>query len=78
MAPAILAAIQGVMALVAAMPQIEAVGASAKAYFTALFEGKLISKEVQDALNAQVDSILALFKLGVTLPPEFQVQPDPQ
>jgi len=70
-------AIQGVLALLAATPQIVAVGAAAKNYFTGLFNAGLISNDLQNALHARVDADLALFKAGFTPPPEFQVQPDP-
>ena len=70
-------AIQAIMALVAAFPQIEAIAMQAKAFFSGLFSSGLITKQLQDALHAHVDSIGVLFKMGLPPPPEFQVQPDP-
>lgn len=75
MPAAVALAIQGIMALVAAMPQIEAVAQEAKKFFAGLFKAGLITADVQNALNNHVDSIQALWKAGV--PAEFQVQPDP-
>lgn len=70
-------AVQGLVALVSAFPQIETLAADTKTYFGALFSAKLISAEVQNALDAHLASVQRLFAVGVKPPVEFTVEPDP-
>lgn len=68
--------IQGILAAVAAAPQVEAVIAGAKALISALFEAKLITAEQQNALHGYVDTHAKLASVGIT-PPAWTVEADP-
>lgn len=67
----------GIQAAIQAAPGVIDVVNKAKALIASLFTAKLITKDVQDALFAQVDAIAALVSAGI-VPPAWQVQPDPQ
>jgi hypothetical protein len=68
--------IAGVQAAINAAPQIEAIVTSAKAWFTSLFEGGLITIAQQKAIHDHIDSISAMAKAGIVLP-HWQVEQDP-
>ena len=68
--------IQGLTALVAAAPKIEAIVAQVKTLITALFTTQQITKAQQDAMMAQVDAIVALSQAGI-VPPHWRIDPDP-
>ncbi len=68
--------ISGIQAAINAAPQIEAIVTSAKAWFTSLFEGGLITIAQQKAIHDHIDSISAMAKLGI-VPPHWQVEADP-
>lgn len=68
--------VQGVQALIAEAPQIEAAVKSAKDYIASLFAAGLISVDQQNRIHQHIDSIVAAFNAG-TIPPEFTVEPDP-
>lgn len=76
MPAAILAIIQGIMAVVEAAPQIAGIVSSAKNMFSALFQSKLITIELQNSLHAWVDARAALAKQGI-VPVAWTVEPDP-
>jgi len=69
--------LQGLTALVAAAPQVEALVKQVKDLISALFTAKQITKAQQDAMMAQVDAIVALSQAGI-VPSHWAVQPDPQ
>lgn len=77
MAPAVALSIQGILALLSAAPQAIALFSQAKQWFNELFKAGLITADQQNLLNAHVDQTLAMFRATGTIPPEFQVQPDP-
>lgn len=76
MPAAIALAIQGLLALLNAAPQVEAIATRVRDMFRQMAQAGLITAEVQNALDARVEADLALFRNGV-VPPEYQVQPDP-
>lgn len=68
--------LQGIQAAINAWPQVQGIITSAKAMITALFEGKVISAEDQNALHAWVDAIAYMSQKGL-IPPAWTVEPDP-
>jgi hypothetical protein len=68
---------QGIQAAIKAAPGVIAIVEKGKALIAALFDAKVITKEAQDALHANIDSIAALVAVGI-IPPAWQVEPDPQ
>lgn len=75
MAPSLI--IQGIMAAIAAAPQIEALVISGKEFIKQMFSAGLIDKATQDAAMVYVDAVCAAAIAGI-IPPAFQVQPDPK
>lgn len=64
------------MAVVEAAPQIAGIITGAKAMFSALFQNKLISIDLQNSLHAWVDARAALAAQGI-VPVSWTVEPDP-
>jgi len=75
-AASLLLIVQGIQAAISAAPEVESVVENAKTWVSSLFSSGVITIAQQNAVNAQIDAIVAAFAGGTT-PPEFQVQPDP-
>jgi hypothetical protein len=68
--------LQGIQAAISAAPGVIDIVNKGKALISALFTAKVITKQMQDALHAHIDSIDAMVQAGI-VPNSWQVQPDP-
>lgn len=69
--------LNGLAAALQAAPAIGELADKAKDFFTSMAGNGLITDQQQDALHSRVDSIVAAALEG-KLPPEWEVEPDPQ
>ncbi len=73
---AILLIMQGIQAAIAAAPGVIDIVAKSKALIDSLFTAGAITKEAQDALHKECDSLQAMALAGI-VPDHWKVEPDP-
>ena len=77
MSPAtILLLVQAFQAAVVEAPQVIKLAEQFKAFITALFQSGAITIEQSNAIHIHVDAIAAALDAG-TVPPNWEVRPDP-
>lgn len=77
MPPIVLQIISILSLVTSAIPSIEKLYDEAKKLFATLFAGGIITIEQQERLNAWADSHMEAVLAG-EVPPELQVEPDPE
>jgi len=68
--------VSAIQLVIAAAPQIGTLVSDTKIWIASLFVGGVIDASTQSALMDHVDAVAAAVSAG-TVPPEFQVQPNP-